>query len=117
MKIVKDICVCHPKESDSKRFDEILTITVVFSCWCSEVTFTVYLNGELQFWAVEIYDVLINAVLSAELVSQHLAAREMHPKNGLGFGEMTPKKAPPILLLDRVEVQGHRKSLSLDHPM
>jgi len=73
--VAEDISVRNPKEPDSETFYILLPSAVVFLGGFSKVTFTVYLNGELQFWAVEIYDVLIDAVLSTEFVPEHLAAR------------------------------------------
>jgi hypothetical protein len=89
---LSNISIHHSKESDSKGFDVLLSPAVVVTRKPGEMRFSVYLNRQLQFGAVEIDDVLVNAILPTEFVPEHLATREMAPENSLSFGKMTSEE-------------------------
>ena len=72
VEIVVDVFVHYAMKSDSKRFDVMLPVLVVDSSKRSKMAIPVDLNREFQFRAIEVDNELVDAVLSPELVAEHL---------------------------------------------
>ena len=72
VEIVVDVFVHYAMKPDAKGLNVMLAVPVVDSSKRSEMTIAVDFNSQFQCRAIEIDDVLVDAVLSPELVAEHL---------------------------------------------
>ena len=86
--ISKHLLIRKTEKADSMLFDLLLSHNIFYSRRGSVVACSIYLNRKPQLRTVEVENKMSDAVLSTELVSEHLAAFKAQPQYDFGTGAM-----------------------------
>ena len=103
-----NVVIQKSDDLDSKRFDELLSLLVVFLCPVMKMTLSVQLDTEFDLDRIKVDHECTDAVLSAEFTAQHATAFETRPEHHLGRWHGLTELPAPLLFGFSVEEIGHR---------